>query len=297
MTGFQYTLASGRRIGVSSWGEPGSARLVVFCHPTPGAGQFDPDPLATARSGLGFLSVDRPGYGGSDPLGDRETPTVQRFADDIAEYLRGSIYSHDNPAGNWFPRVAAVGWGFGGTVALSFAARHADIVRRVDAIATLRPHRSARGERYSAVTELRKHGVERSVDSLTDTLADDPPPDLRSLGIGRADPELGTWGLENRIETMIEASTAQGAVGSASDRMAVRDASWADELRGVRCPCVLSYGESDPVAGVKDARWYSRRLASATVVRLPGGHAALAPSWPELLTGIAASFGSDGAAR
>jgi pimeloyl-ACP methyl ester carboxylesterase len=292
VTSFQHTLASGRRIGVSGWGEPGSGRLVVFCHPTPGAGLFDPDPVVTSRSGLGFLSVDRPGYGGSDPLGADESPTIQRFADDIAEYLRATVYSDDNPAGHHFPAVAVVGWSFGGMVALSFAARHPDLVRRVDAIAMMRPRRSIRGERYSAVTELRKHGIERNVHSLAESLDDDPEPSIRSLGIGYEDSALDTWGLENRIQNMLDTSMAQGAMGAASDRIAVRDTAWADELGRISCECVLSCGDADAVAGPRDAHWYARRLATARVAQLAGGHAAIAPTWATVLAGIASSFES-----
>ncbi|WKK72245.1 hypothetical protein Q0F99_04400 [Rathayibacter oskolensis] len=51
MANHRFELRSGRGIGVSAAGDPIADRLVVFCHPTPGAGGFDPDPLVTGPGG------------------------------------------------------------------------------------------------------------------------------------------------------------------------------------------------------------------------------------------------------
>jgi pimeloyl-ACP methyl ester carboxylesterase len=293
MSGYPFSLSSGRPVGVSSWGDPTSRRIVVFCHPTPGAGPFDPDPVATGRSGLRFISIDRPGYGGSDPLPVDEIPSVERFADDIAEYLRSTIYSSKDPAGNEFPRVSALGWSFGGAVALSFAARHPDLVRRVDAISTLTPSKSKRGVRYSPVFELRKRGIDRLPAGLARTLSEGTVPDFESLGISHNDPVFEKLGLSNRLTHMLSASYEQGATGIASDRIAILRTSWTDQLKNIACDCVLSYGIEDPIAGSADAAWYHRNIPASRIEQIEfGTHAAIALAWATLTEEIAAGFGA-----
>jgi pimeloyl-ACP methyl ester carboxylesterase len=291
MSGYQFSVSSGRRIGISSWGEPSSRRIVVFCHPTPGAGPFDPDPPATNQSQLRFISVDRPGYGGSDPLAAEEQPTVERFADDIAEYLRGTIYSIEDPMAGDFPPISILGWGFGGTVALSFAARHPDMALRVDAIATVKPSRSKRGERYSPVSELRKRGIEGHPGSLQQTLDEEPKPDFESLGLPDDDPALGWWGFQNRLSNVLENSYERGAAGVASDRFAALNLDWTHELENIECSCVLSYGDSDTVAGYRDAKWFERHVPTAQLeVIQQGTHSVIAPAWGLLTSDIRETF-------
>jgi hypothetical protein len=81
------TLPSRRRLAVRRLAEGRSGRTVVFCHPAPGAGTFDPDPAQTALRNVTLLGVDRPGYGESDPLAPDEWATVDRAARDLADVL------------------------------------------------------------------------------------------------------------------------------------------------------------------------------------------------------------------
>jgi pimeloyl-ACP methyl ester carboxylesterase len=114
MASRRFALPSGRGIGVSAIGDALSGRLVVFFHPTPGAGVFDPNPLVTNRWGVHLVMLDRPGMGASDPLPDSRPrhgtsteesaedtqtappptadslATVQARADDVAEFLMRS---------------------------------------------------------------------------------------------------------------------------------------------------------------------------------------------------------------
>jgi pimeloyl-ACP methyl ester carboxylesterase len=75
----------------------------------PGSRLLCPDEDATAAAGVRLLTVDRPGYGGSDP---RPDPTLLDWADDVqalADRLR-------------LERFAMVGWSAGGGYALACAA-------------------------------------------------------------------------------------------------------------------------------------------------------------------------------
>src|SRR5919108_3006765 len=130
----RFVVESGRRVAVhltntrALW--PASEeRLVVFCHSAPGAGSFDPDPARTKASKTTLLSVDRPGYGRSDPVSSGCWSTVASAADDIAAVL-------DNLGA---VQVGVAGWSAGGRVALALAARPPDLVDRVVVAATPAP--------------------------------------------------------------------------------------------------------------------------------------------------------------
>ena len=65
------SLRDGRRIAYCEWGD-GEGRPIVLCHGAPGSRVFGPDSKTTAEAGVRLITVDRPGYGGSDPKPGRE---------------------------------------------------------------------------------------------------------------------------------------------------------------------------------------------------------------------------------
>jgi pimeloyl-ACP methyl ester carboxylesterase len=97
-------LKSGRVVALRTLAHGSSGRTIVFCHPAPGAGSLDPDPRATAARDLTMIALDRPGYGGSEPMPGDEWATVAGAADDLAEVLdaRG------------IAKVGVAGWSAGG---------------------------------------------------------------------------------------------------------------------------------------------------------------------------------------
>src|SRR5690349_4064659 len=122
----------GRRVAVHDLAPdaPTGAPVVLLCHAAPGAGGFDPDPKVTAAHGVRLRSLDRPGYGDSDPIGDAFA-TVGSAADDAAAVLEAVL-----PAG---ATAGVAGWSAGGRVALALAARRPELVGRVAVIATPAP--------------------------------------------------------------------------------------------------------------------------------------------------------------
>jgi pimeloyl-ACP methyl ester carboxylesterase len=262
-----FTLASGRTVGVSAAGDPASNRLVAFCHPTPGAGGFDPDPHVTERSGVHLVMLDRPGYGASEPLLPHEPATVGRQADDLAEYLRASLSAARNQAGVDFGSVGVVGWGTGGMVALSLAARHPELVDRVAAVSTAAPV----GLAFDPDTQER----------LPFTLA--------SLGVDSDDPVLRRSGLSNRLLRTLDDAAQQGLAGAQADFTAIRDHGWTRQLRRIRATSILVYGDDDPSAFVEDGRWYRRRMprSRTRVVRVAGaGRLTLVSEWRRILAQV-----------
>ncbi len=264
----RFELESGRFIGVSSAGDPIARRLVVFCPPSPGAGMFDPDPLVTAASGVHLVSVDRPGSGSSDPLAIDEAPTIARCADDIGEYLRYSEASARRLSDFEFGKVGVIGWGLGGFVALSVAARFPELVDRAVTVATPSPRSLRRNLRS------RRRGILRG-DSLTAA---------ESLGGTDDDRALRKPGAELRLQRMVSEGYEQGQAGIVHDLAAMDDDAWARELGRVRATVTLVRGALDDEVASSDGRWYRRRLARArTVAIASAGAFAIISAWDRIL--------------
>jgi pimeloyl-ACP methyl ester carboxylesterase len=118
-------LADGRRLAWAEWGDPRGVPLVFF-HPWPGSRMLCPDPAATMAAGVRLITVDRPGYGRSDPVAD---PTLAGFARDLERLLDHL----------WVGEIPLVGWSGGGQYAAASAALLAERVRAVALVATPAP--------------------------------------------------------------------------------------------------------------------------------------------------------------
>lgn len=128
-TGTSTITRTGRTICFHTTGRSDARRCVVFVHPTPGSGAFDPDPDVTARRDVLLVGVDRAGYGGSNPYPERECPTIGAAADDIA-----AVLDHLGVTS-----AGVAGCSAGGRVALALAARRPELVDRVAVLATPAP--------------------------------------------------------------------------------------------------------------------------------------------------------------
>jgi pimeloyl-ACP methyl ester carboxylesterase len=287
----RFVLDSGRRIAVhltstrALW--PASEeRLVVFCHSAPGAGSFDPDPAQTRASTSTLLTVDRPGYGRSDPLPAGRWSTVGSAADDIAAVL-------DNVG---VEQVGVVGWSAGGRVALALAARRPDLVDRVVVIATPAPDDAVPWidpRQREELERLRSLPPGHAHDELARSLAAVIPSDTFSdqalwllAAEGTSDKAaMRSPGVRNRLGEMLRAAFAQGATGLAADIAGYCLQPWGFEPEAVQAKTLLLYGARDPVAGPAHARWWQERLADVRLEVAPdAGHLVLLPMWSRALS-------------
>lgn len=274
------TLTDGRRVEVHTVveGAPG-AGTVVLCHAAPGSGGFDPDPESTWDRGVTLLSVDRPGYGGSDPVRGEEWATVSRAADDLAEVLdRREI----GPVG-------VAGWSAGGRVAMALAARRPDLVRRVAVLCTPAPDDEVPWippPQRDGLEALRDLPAARAHEVLAEQLAPVASAGLGVLGAAEADAAaLDRPGARDRLVAMIAEAFAQGAAGLAADIAGYCLRPWGFDPAEVRASTLLLYGADDPVVGAGHAQWYLARLPRAHHEQVPGaGHLLVIPMWRRVLS-------------
>ncbi|MCS5722867.1 alpha/beta fold hydrolase [Herbiconiux sp. CPCC 203407] len=284
------TLRSGDVMGLSAAGDPLSERLVLLCLPTPGGGMFDPDPTVTSRWGVHLVALDRPGYGATpapdapgpdalspgDPSKVKAVPgtraTIQRRADDLAAYLSAAHDDAEQTQAAAYGTAGVVGWGTGGMVALSLAARHPQLVDRVAVFQTPAP-RAAGSDDEAAPAPA-------------------PPFGLDLLGISPGDRLLERPGLRNRLQRMLDEAATQGGAGAELDHEALADTSWAEELGAIRADVILIYADDATGAGVDDGHWYRDRIPSSSVVRVSsGGALALVTQWSRILQHVAPDHG------
>jgi Predicted hydrolases or acyltransferases (alpha/beta hydrolase superfamily) len=242
MAQLQFTLSSGRRVGVTVHGNPTGAHVVVFVHPAPGTGVFDPDPQVSADPDVRIVSIDRAGYGSFDPLPDGRWPTVAGVADDIAEYLHAVEHAANVLNPGTVRAFGAVGWSAGGRVALALAARHPRLVDRVVAIATPAPDDAVRWIPEQFAEQSRRlatvpaaDALERLGEALLQQHGGRLPgadPDgaipLSELGANEADAAvLRRPGVRDRLEAMVRDAYRQGAIGVATDILSYTARRWA----------------------------------------------------------------------
>jgi pimeloyl-ACP methyl ester carboxylesterase len=282
------TRAGGRRVAGYDLtpDAPADAPVVLFCHAAPGCGTFDPDPAVTASRGIRLVSLDRPGYGGSDPVDD-EFATVHGAAEDAAALLE-QVLAPGATAG-------VVGWSAGGRVALALAARHPELVGRVAVLATPAPDEQVPwipDEFRPGLDALRDAGPAAAHAALAAAFAPmlQLPGDARLSLVGVAEPDaavLAGPGVPDRLRQMMDGATAQGVVGMVADIAGYSLRPWGFDPADVAAAVLLGYGAADALVGVEHAHWYRSALPNARLEIVPEvGHLVVVPFWAEALTHV-----------
>jgi pimeloyl-ACP methyl ester carboxylesterase len=278
----------GRRVQVNVQdGAPGGP-TVLFCHGAPGAGLLDPDPEATAARGVTLLGVDRPGYGGSEPLPNGTWPSVAGAADDAADVLDQLGYR----------QVGVVGWSAGGRVALALAALRPELTGRVVVAGTPAPNDEVPwipAEHAAALDALRELEPDEALGVLTEQIAPlaeaarDPDAALEMIGGSPADADaLAAPGVRDRMLSTVAAAFTQGPRGLVTDMAGYTLRPWGFEPAAVAAKTLLLYGSADPVAGSAHGRWWQRNLANARLEMVPdAGHLLIIPTWRRVLSHLA----------
>ncbi|GAA3247959.1 alpha/beta hydrolase [Pseudonocardia petroleophila] len=284
MTIWHLDRPDGRRVAVHELTPeaPAGAPIVLFSHPAPGSGAFDPDPAATAAAGVRLIAPDRPGYGRSDPVPG--LVTVDLAADDAA-----AVLDHVLPAGG---TAGLAGWSAGGRVALAVAAGRPELAGRVAVVGTPAPDEEVPwyGEFGAMIDQLRgrpEPDARAALDGAFAQMLEHTTGDALLTHVADATADavpLAAPGVTERLRAMLDAAVRQGAAGLAADVGGYTLAPWGFDPADVRADVLLGYGAADAAVGPDHGRWWGKVLPAARLEVLPDvGHLLVVPFWREVL--------------
>jgi pimeloyl-ACP methyl ester carboxylesterase len=277
-------LRDGRALAFAEWGDLDGRPLLLF-HGRPGSRLLCPDGEATRHAGVRLITMDRPGYGHSDPRPGR---TLLDWADDVRE-LADQLELAEFPI---------VGWSTGGPHALACAVRIPSRVTRIGLAASPGPYDQVPGaweelepevrtliESIRADTPGAMDGVEERAksyvenpESMLDPIVDtgDDPDDALL-----ADPEI----RESMRMCMVEGAR-QGSAGFVGDWIA-EVPGWEFSLDDIEHETYVWWGEGDVLVARRHTEYLASTIPKATLVTYPGeGHLALLNHWKEMLAAL-----------
>jgi pimeloyl-ACP methyl ester carboxylesterase len=287
------TLADGRTLAYCEWGNP-TGSPVLLVHGGPGSRLLCPDEDATAVAGVRLLTVDRPGYGGSDP---RPDPTLLGWVDDV-QALADRL---------GLERFAVVGFSAGGGYALACAARMPERIWAVGLACCEGPYDEVPGaleqgmtpEERSLFERIRRDSVAarpavaehvawyQDPDTIWAWEREDPtvevpiPPAVDVPILARPD-------VRDALTRMWREGARQGVGGLVDDWIAL-SLPWGFAFADVKVPVVVWHGELDHLVGPAHAHYFSAVLPNSTLVLYPQeGHLLLLQHWSDILAAVTA---------
>ena len=269
-------LRDGRALAIAEWGVPDGRPVLAF-HGAPGSRQWCPDDFepgkTTSECGVRLITVDRPGYGRSDPLPGR---TLLGWADDV-EQLLDALGVDACPV---------VGVSAGGPHALACAVRLPQRITRVGSVSGPGPIYRVPGlwaqldEAWRSVLEMAAEDRSLALDEArrrSQWLADDPD----SAGDPANWAEVDRWlgqdpAMRDAFVAIVREAGRQGIDGYAWDRLAFT-LSWGFSPKEVEVETWLWHGEEDPMI--------ERAEFEMLCSEIPRSHCALYPGEGHLLRG------------
>lgn len=254
-------------------GDPDGAPVIYF-HGSPGS-RLDVQLVEQHAEAdkVRLISFDRPGYGGSEPA-SFGLHQVALHAERIADELRVGSF-------------VTLGWSGGGPFALATAAVLGDRVRRVGLACAPGPFQQVPGA---------LDGLDEPSCNALRLLPDDPEGAVEQFSVGselllsvRDDETTFMDGMEalfgdadrsvvsdpslrHHLFVTMHEGLKHGFDGVARDNVAWVGP-WDVDLRGVRCPVLLWYGEADQSIPLVHGEWLAEHLYDTELVVEPGaGH-------------------------
>lgn len=279
-----FALADGRKLAYCEWGVLGGRPLVLL-HGWQGSRLFCPDEGTTVDAGVRLITIDRPGFGRSDPRPDR---SLLDWVDDYAELL-----SHLG-----IPRCPIVGWSGGGPYALACAFRMPDAVTRVALAASDGPFLEVPGALSELPQEARDlirllHRDPRAavpaIRKRCQWYGDDWESMFDEVGAHGDDPDDRLMSRPEILEPMkvwMREGARQGAAGYTADWIA-GCGPWGFSSSDVRRPVHVLWGEADRLVSRAHAEYLAATIPEATLRTYPGeGHLFPLNHWPEILAAL-----------
>lgn len=283
-------LHDGRSLAYSEWGAL-RGRPVVLLHGMPSSRLLCPDEDATEAAGVRLITIDRAGYGGSDPRPDR---TLLSWVEDYVE-LADLVD---------LPPCPIVGWSSGGPYALACALGVPDRVSSVGLAASAAPvdevpgawdqlpvevrdlNELLRRDRAAATEGIRERcqwyvdGWEAMFDpgwatSKAGKKGEDPDDELL------ADPEILV-----AMKRAMQEGVRQGSAGYVADWIA-EGLPWGFSVADVSQDVHVWWADADVHISRADTEYLAETIARSTLVTFPNeGHLFPVNHWADILTAL-----------
>ncbi len=270
------TLADGRNLRYAVWGDPAGRPLFLF-HGSPGSRYFVPDPGMSRAAGVRLITVDRPGFGRSDPSPGRRIldwpADIRHLADTLA-----------------LDAFDVAGHSSGGPYALACAHDLPDRVSRVALVSCVGP--PADPPTAGGPVDQSTAALEREAAAFADSLSwlvDDPErflqlprpaPDLRVL----ADPVVADMFLRTLREAVRQGVEAYGW------DCVLEAKPWGFPLGDIGARVWIFHGDADAAVPRSDADHLAAQLPNSVLRMVPdAGHGLLLSEWPQILTAMQVS--------
>jgi pimeloyl-ACP methyl ester carboxylesterase len=278
-------------LGYAEWGDPEGVPVVLF-HGTPDSRLFCPDTYRTDTTttdlGVRLITIDRPGYGRSDPLSGR---TLLGYANDVASVADALRVE----------RFPLVGMSSGGAYAMGSAIAMPERITTLGLVSSVGPcaeipeyvegldeERRSRHELFNSDLAA---GIERALEENR-WLLDSPEAILDPAGW----PDAERWLVEDlglRSPLIEEAKEAGrfGALGAAWDNASCHRP-WGFSPRDIRVPTYLWGGELDGMVDREEFDYLARTIPGVHVTVWPNeGHVAVLHGryWGEVLATMKAT--------
>lgn len=270
------TLNDGRSLAYADWGDLGG-RPVVLILGTPGSRLLCPDADATEALGVRLITIDRPGYGHSDPDPDF---SLRTWADDYTEF-HGLLGLSACPL---------VGWSGGGPYALASAVLAPALVTSVGLVASDAPLdelADAWGPEERRLGDLLRRDRAAGLDAIVRYLqwyADDPVSIFRDGWEGPDEALLAQPGVRDTMIEWTREGARQGAIGYVADIVAKFDPA-GFSASDVTQEVGVWVGEADAPWAHAAATYFLAAIPRATLVTYQDtGHLLAIPHWAEILT-------------
>ncbi len=261
------SLPDGRRVAYRSFGDP-RGRPVIFCHGYPGSSLdyavVDPDAVAIRR-GIHVVSMDRPGYGGSDPQPGRTLTDWPGDLKALADLLG-------------IDTMGIIGFSGGGPYALAAAAAMPDRITGVVDIAGVGPPgspgaRTSIGTLYSTAPGPVGGALMRLMGLNAKVMPDWLAVRAASAALPAEDrAELNRRDVAAALMATYREAFRRGDAGGLSDAR-IYGEPWGFELSRVEGPVAVWHGGADRNVRPAVAEHVAEQLPDAGLHIIPGaGH-------------------------
>ena len=266
-------------MGVSEWGDL-DGRPVVLLHGTPGSRLCCPDGAATEAAGVRLLTMDRPGYGRSDP---RPNGTVWDWVDDFVDLIDQLEV----------PSAPVVGWSGGGPYALACAVRAPGRVPVIGLAASVGPTRLVPDALDSypasdrAASELLARDRDAGASAVRELFAWYSDAGWEAM-FGESWGDVDDRVIEDpttlvAVREWMQEGARQGPVGFVDDWV-VLESPWGFTVAEVRQPVHVWWGSEDPAVSRSHTDYLARTLPRSILhIYENEGHMFPIGHWGEML--------------